>query len=109
MVLMLGIVVLGIIRPLLNRLLIPVNGGEISAPSNLDSEVARGSMEVRNSDGIDEIISKLRPKNSGISLEMLDTANTYDDKVAIVKMLVEDESKRASNVLRQMMQQDKNP
>jgi flagellar M-ring protein FliF len=40
---------------------------------------------------------------------MLDTANTYDDKVAIVKMLVEDESKRASNVLRQMMQQDKNP
>ena len=109
MVLMLGIVVLGIIRPLLNRLLIPVNGSEISAPSNLDSEVARGSMEVRNSDGIDEIISKLRPKNSGISLEMLDTANTYDDKVAIVKMLVEDESKRASNVLRQMMQQDKNP
>ena len=109
MVLMLGIVVLGIIRPLLNRLLIPVSGGEISAPSNLDSEVARGSMEVRNSDGIDEIISKLRPKNSGISLEMLDTANTYDDKVAIVKMLVEDESKRASNVLRQMMQQDKNP
>ena len=109
MVLMLGIVVLGIIRPLLNRLLIPVNGGELSAPSNLDSEVARGSMEVRNSDGIDEIISKLRPKNSGISLEMLDTANTYDDKVAIVKMLVEDESKRASNVLRQMMQQDKNP
>ena len=109
MVLMLGIVVLGIIRPLLNRLLIPVNGGEISAPSNLDSEVARGSMDVRNSDGIDEIISKLRPKNSGISLEMLDTANTYDDKVAIVKMLVEDESKRASNVLRQMMQQDKNP
>lgn len=109
MVLMLGIVVLGIIRPLLNRLLIPVNGGEISAPSNLDSEVTRGSMEVRSSDGIDEIISKLRPKNSGISLEMLDTANTYDDKVAIVKMLVEDESKRASNVLRQMMQQDKNP
>ena len=109
MVLMLGIVVLGIIRPLLNRLLIPVNGGKLSAPSNLDSEVARGSMEVRNSDGIDEIISKLRPKNSGISLEMLDTANTYDDKVAIVKMLVEDESKRASNVLRQMMQQDKNP
>ena len=61
---------------------------------------------LKTDDSIDEIINKLRPRNSGISLEMLETANTYDDKVAIVKMLVADESKRASNVLRQMMQQD---
>lgn len=106
MVLMLGIVVLGIIRPLMNRLLIPVSNANVGDIAKLNDESGIQDHNLANNDSIDEIINKLRPRNSGISLEMLETANTYDDKVAIVKMLVADESKRASNVLRQMMQQD---
>ena len=106
MVLMLGIVVLGIIRPLMNRLLIPVSNANVGDIANLNDEFSVPDHNLKDNGSIDEIIHKLRPRNSGISLEMLETANTYDDKVAIVKMLVADESKRASNVLRQMMQQD---
>ena len=39
-------------------------------------------------------------------LEMLDTANTYDDKVAIIRMIVSDEAGRVSNVFKQMMKKD---
>ena len=106
MVMMLGIVVLGIIRPLINRLLIPVRNATVGDTAQLNDVSSIPDQGFPNGDSIDEIINKLRPRNSGISLEMLETANTYDDKVAIVKMLVSDESKRASNVLRQMMQQE---
>jgi flagellar M-ring protein FliF len=39
-------------------------------------------------------------------MEMLDTANTYDDKVALIRMIVGDEAGRVSNVFKQLMQKD---
>jgi flagellar M-ring protein FliF len=46
---------------------------------------------------------KLRPKNPNVSAEMLDTANTYDDKVSLIRLLVADDAKRVANVLKQMI------
>ena len=37
---------------------------------------------------------------------MLDTANTYDDKVAVIRMIVGDEAGKVSNVFRQLMQKE---
>ena len=37
---------------------------------------------------------------------MLDTANTYDDKVAIIRMIVGEESGRVANVFKSMIQND---
>ena len=34
---------------------------------------------------------------------MLDTANTYDDKVALIRMLVAEDSGRVANVLKGMI------
>ena len=45
-------------------------------------------------------------KKQAISAEMLDTANTYDDKVAVIRMIVADEAGRVSNVFKSMMQRD---
>jgi flagellar M-ring protein FliF len=106
MVVMLAIVVFGIIRPLLNRLMVPISKGNPSMLGAEGLDFSAGPIDLGSSEGLDDIISKLRSQNSGVSLEMLDTANSYDDKVAIVKMLVESEGPRASNVLRQMMATD---
>ena len=38
--------------------------------------------------------------------EMLDTANSYDDKVAIIRMIVGEESGRVANVFKSMMNAD---
>ena len=59
---------------------------------------------------LDEFLSiikaKLKPKKSTISADMLDTANTYDDKVAVIRMIVGDEAGKVSNVFRQLMKKD---
>ena len=36
---------------------------------------------------------------------MLDTANTYDDKVAVIRMIVVDQAGRVSNVFKNMMKE----
>ena len=40
---------------------------------------------------------------------MRDTANTYDDKVAVIRMIVSDEAGRVSNVFKTMMRSDMDP
>ena len=54
-------------------------------------------------DSLEEIKAKLKPKKSSISMEMLDTANTYDDKVALIRMMVAEDSGRVANVLKGMI------
>jgi flagellar M-ring protein FliF len=73
--------------------------GELSAEDMRMIQIGEG-------ESLEEIKAKLKPKKSNISLEMLDTANTYDDKVAIIRMIVSDEAGRVSNVFKQMMKKD---
>jgi flagellar M-ring protein FliF len=107
MILMLAVVSLGVIRPLLNRLLVPA-GGEMVARGGLSDEDAAAleSVEVNAGETLEDIKAKLKPKKANISMEMLDTANTYDDKVAIIRMIVSDEAGRVSNVFKQMMKKE---
>ena len=70
----------------------------------LKSDISTSNSDVANYEA--DIKAKLKPKKSAISAEMLDTANTYDDKVALVRMIVGDEAGRVANVFKQMMRQD---
>ena len=105
--LMLGVVVIGVIRPLINRLLVPVGGSGTTVAAGIEGDdVDLTSIEVNEGESLEDIKAKLKPKKSNISLEMLDTANTYDDKVAIIRMMVNDEAGRVSTVFKQMMARD---
>ena len=107
MILMLAVVSLGVIRPLLSRLLVPA-GGDVVARGGVSDDEIEGleSIEVSAGETLEEIKAKLKPKKANISMEMLDTANTYDDKVALIRMIVGDEAGRVSNVFKQLMQKD---
>ena len=52
---------------------------------------------------LEEIKERLRPKKSNVSADMFDTANTYDDKVNIVRMLVDEDSSRVASLLKKMV------
>jgi flagellar M-ring protein FliF len=54
-------------------------------------------------ESLEEIKAKLKPKKSAISADMLDTANSYDDKVAVVRLLVAEDAGRVANVLKKMI------
>ena len=107
MILMLAVVSLGVIRPLLSRLLVPA-GGDVVARGGVSDDEIEGleSIEVSAGETLEDIKAKLKPKKANISMEMLDTANTYDDKVALIRMIVGDEAGRVSNVFKQLMQED---
>ena len=65
------------------------------------SEADRKALE--DGESLDEIKAKLKPKKSSISADMLDTANSYDDKVAVVRLLVAEDAGRVANVLKKMI------
>jgi flagellar M-ring protein FliF len=71
-----------------------------------DDDDAEEKIEVQEGESLEDIKAKLKPKKSAISAEMLDTANTYDDKVAVIRMIVGDEAGRVSSVFKGMMEQD---
>ena len=106
-VLILGIVILGVVRPLLSRILIPVSvPGVAGVAGGGEDEIDIDQIEVGEGESLEDIKAKLKPKKAAISAEMLDTANTYDDKVAVIRMIVSDEAGRVSNVFKAMMSRD---
>ena len=105
-VLILAIITFGALKPLLNRILVPSGAADaIVTDSDLEKDTEE-EVEVQEGESLEDIKAKLKPKKSSISPEMLDTANTYDDKVAVVRMLVGDEAGKISNVFRQLLQKD---
>ena len=61
---------------------------------------------LQDGESLEEMKARLKPKKSAISADMLDTANSYDDKVALVRMLVNDDSRRVANVMRAWVRKD---
>ena len=118
-VLLLGFVSIGVVRPMLSRILVPTSSTnsvmELYAEAETMADLATQRVEATKAVEVDEgetlegIKAKLKPKKkSGISADLLDTANTYDDKVALVRMIVADEAGRVANVFKQLMRNDLN-
>jgi flagellar M-ring protein FliF len=107
-VLILAIVIFGALHPLLKRVLIPTGyaGGAGAGSMGDDEDEDSDKIEVSEGESLEDIKAKLKPKKSAISAEMLDTANTYDDKVAVIRMIVGDEAGRVSSVFKKMMEKD---
>jgi flagellar M-ring protein FliF len=108
MVLVLAVVSFGLIKPLLTQFLATTGeSGYRNAINTLDGEnIDMGEIEMEEGQTLEEIKAKLKPKKSTISAEMLDTANSYDDKVALIRMIVADGAGRVSNVFKALMEDD---
>jgi len=100
-----ALVVVFVIRPLINAFLSPVSltGIEGGLGNDALSAEEAASIDFESGETLEEIKAKLKPKKSSISADMLDTANTYDDKVMLVRMLVSEDSGRVANVLKKMV------
>ena len=69
-----------------------------------DGELSEADvMALEQGESLEDIKAKLKPKKSSISADMLDTANSYDDKVALIRLLVAEDSGRVANVLKKMI------
>ena len=109
-----GLLMQMVVRPVLGHFLSGGDLGEIDPVTGLPLETVGGvagagavgddgMLEMGEGETLEDIKAKLKPKKSSISPEMLDTANTYDDKVALVRLLVSEDSGRVANVLKKMV------
>jgi|TARA_B110000211_G_scaffold2352_1_gene2902 flagellar M-ring protein FliF len=101
-------ILFGVVRPVIKAYLPAVDESlaEDAPDSNKDGELNDQELrliEMGDGESLEDIKAKLKPKKSTISAEMLDTANTYDDKVALVRLLVAEDSGRVANVLKKMI------
>ena len=97
-----------VVRPLMRSIVGDKQSAEAEeqAKALADGELSPEDMkmiQIGEGESLEEIKAKLKPKKSSISIDMLDTANTYDDKVALIRMLVAEDSARVANVLKNMM------
>ena len=107
-ILIFAIVTFGALLPLLRRIIVPASMSHGAGPMIADADDEDlEKVEVQEGDTLEDIKAKLKPKKAAISAEMLDTANTYDDKVAVIRMIVGDQAGRVSNVFKNMMQEQR--
>lgn len=100
---LLFIVVRPIIKSYLPAVKILEEDGSGAAKDGELTQEELNMIELGDGESLEDIKAKLKPKKSTISADMLDTANTYDDKVALVRLLVAEDSGRVANVLKKMI------
>jgi flagellar M-ring protein FliF len=106
MLVALAIIAIGVIRPLLNRLLVPVNPatlGSGSQPPFYGSDY----VEVGEGDSLDDINGRLQPSTEQLYPALFESARTNDEKIAVVRKIAAEESDRVLSVFRTMMQDDR--
>jgi flagellar M-ring protein FliF len=75
---------------------------EMQAEGGEDADV-----ELEEGESLDDLkarMGKLKPKKQSIPSDLLNNANSYDDKVALIRMIVSDNSGRVAGVMRGMIQ-----
>ena len=103
--------ILVVLRPAIKRLVtteVAANASDEAIELGPDGQPIVQASEEDMIDGetLEDMKARMRPKKSSVSMDMLDTANSYDDKVALMRMLVTEDSKRVAGVMSNWVKQD---
>ncbi len=100
------LILIFVARPIV-RANMPEDDGLDIPLASLDGELSDQDLQmIKLGEGetLEEIKAKLVPKKSSIPLDMLNTANTYDDKVAVLRMLAADDPGRVANSIKRLIE-----
>lgn len=95
-----AVVFFAVLRPFLKKAL--------AAPAQEPAQYQSGQpilLNAADEQTMEALRARLRPR-TGLPPELLTTANSYDDKVAVVRMFVAEDTARASNVVRQLLRSE---
>lgn len=100
------LILIFVARPII-RANMPEDDGLDIPLASLDGELSDQDLQmIRLGEGetLEEIKAKLVPKKSSIPLDMLNTANSYDDKVAVLRMLAADDPGRVASSIKRLIE-----
>ncbi len=85
---------------------------DASEAEEAEEALAEGEIEIREGETLAEIKERIRKeqqkaKKPTIPPELLNTANSYEDKVGVVRMVVQTDQSRVASVIRGMIQINK--
>ena len=87
------------------------NSAEGDTPKQEESAVAEGEIEIREGETLAEIKERLKreqkAKKPTIPPELLNSANSYEDKVGVVRMVVQADQSRVAQAIRSMIKIEK--
>ena len=72
------------------------------------ADAAGAEIEIQEGESLEEVkarMAAMKPKKQSISADLLNTANSYDDKVALIRMIVAEDSTRVAGVLKGLIGQ----
>jgi len=84
------------------------DGGVIDGGRVLRTEKEMLERAEETGETLADIKARLKPRKTNVTADMFDTANTYDDKVAIVRVLVEEDASRVASLLKKMLNAPRN-
>jgi flagellar biosynthesis/type III secretory pathway M-ring protein FliF/YscJ len=64
-------------------------------------------IEIEEGESLEEVkarMASMKPKKQSISADLLNTANSYDDKVALIRMIMAEDSTRVAGVLKSLIE-----
>ena len=105
------VLILGVLLFVVRPLLLPTPEDEaIEIPKELtDGELSDNDLvDLQAGESLEEIRAKLAPKRTSIPLDMLDQTNSYDDKVAVLRMIVAENPAKVAGLFRKMIKPDDN-
>jgi flagellar M-ring protein FliF len=68
---------------------------------------ASEDIEIEEGETLEEVkarMASMKPKKQSISADLLNTANSYDDKVALIRMIMAEDSTRVAGVLKSLIE-----
>ena len=74
-----------------------------------EADMADGEIQVEEGESLEDVkarMASLKPKKQTIPADLLNTANSYDDKVALIRMIVAEDSTRVAGVLKSLIRPD---
>ena len=80
----------------------------LAAAGDQQAVDAAADIEIQDGESLEEVkarMAAMKPKKQSISADLLNTANSYDDKVALIRMIVAEDSTRVAGVLKGLIGQ----
>ncbi len=71
------------------------------------AEDASEEIEIEEGESLESVkarMASMKPKKQSISADLLNTANSYDDKVALIRMIMAEDSTRVAGVLKSLIE-----
>lgn len=105
MVALIGIVALGIIRPLLTRVALPGAEGAAAGGGGMQMGGVAG-VEVAEGDSLDDVQARLEARRAKLTTAALGANVSREEKFAVLRQLVAEDPQRIASVLQRMMKDE---